>query len=521
LYPGREVEGRYVPSDAYAAVLGGSLAESTGDAKGAIALYEHAAELDPNSPEVASRIGATRCASNGRDPRADEAIRRALAIDAEYAPAWEAEATCSASRGDFATADRSAAHAWSLARAGAEVGGRSGALVPGALAAVPSESATTAVIERLTVTARDPAGAADAIARWASEHDDVPLRARALELELAVNPSARTTIAAAVDELAGIGRVDEARAVAAAIADADADGQPLSCAGCALAGRLAVDEAIARDDAATARRRATRVRLSLEELGARWLLAGRPERARAVARDIAAAEPDAVAARLLLETLGPSTAPSQPPGTLPSVSAATWIVWCASRAAAGSTEAARTALSRVPHDAVVAGDDLVLRAAVALAARGVVGERDLPADGVAELRALTWAQQSTPASGALAHPQAEGAAASVDRALDARHEFLRLATAHPKSPSLRTMAERLGRLAPSDRIVAAAAAIDAIQSGTTIDAGLPRRLLALDGTDPLLAAVALQLAVKLRDLDGARRAGVALQHALGRGALTE
>jgi hypothetical protein len=482
IYEGHEVDGRYVESDAYAAFLRGTIAESTGDAKDALASYERAARLDPRSPEIQSRIGAVRCVLNPRDVGADAAFRGALAIDASYAPAWEAQAACAAARGDVATADRASARARGLELAAAGAGNARPSVT--AFVRALYDPAADAALDRVDATELAPGAAAVAVAGWAREHDEIPLWVRALKLQLELAPSSRASVAQSVDELVGLGRADDARAVAAAVADSRAYGGPLSCARCELARRLAVDEAIGRNDPEGARRRATEVRLPLDELAARWLLAGRPERARSIAGVLAAADAGAVGARLILDATDPSAGRPRLAGRVAPVSAATWIAWGAALARDGSVDAVRKALSTVPHDAPAPDDDAVLRVAVGLAAWGAVAESDLSPDAAVELRALRWA-----ASGAAVAARSDAddldPASATAPPLDARHEYLALAMTHPASARTRDLAARLGRLAPHDRVVAAAAAIDALQRGAAIDPASPRTLLGLGRGAPL------------------------------------
>lgn len=511
LYDGRAIEGRYVESDAYAALLRGAIAEATGDARGALASYDRAARSDPHSPELDARIGAVRCALDPHDARADEAIRDALRADASYAPAWEAEASCAAARGDRADAERAAHRAWEVRRARGDDGVRP-ALLSGAVARDP---VAAAAVDLLLATARDPAAAVEAVAAWAREHDAVTLWASALRAQLAVAPSSRSAVAQQVDDLAGMGLASEARAVAAAVADVrDAD-EPLSCARCELARRLAVDEAIARDDAATARRRAVRMRLTLAELGARWLLAARPDRARAVARDVADADGTAVEPRLLLAAIDPSTGTGNGralTATAP-VSAATWFAWAAALTHGAPVDAVRATLLAVPREQAAPDDDVVLRREVDLAVRGVLPDNGLSPDAAVEVHAVRWATQTAGAIGLAPPQETDDLGAPLP---DLRHELLRLAIARAASPRARDLAARLGRLSPRDRVVAAALGIESLRGAEAIDPSQPRQLLAIDPNDPLLAAVALRLAVKVGDADVVRQARAPLGSAPGR-----
>ncbi len=100
VYDGNVVEGRFVSGEAYAAFLRGAIADADGHAGEALRSYEEAAARQPRSAEMWTRIGELRCRQSPRDPSADAALSRAVAIDGGYAPAWAARATCALARGD-------------------------------------------------------------------------------------------------------------------------------------------------------------------------------------------------------------------------------------------------------------------------------------------------------------------------------------------------------------------------------------------------------------------------------------
>jgi len=374
VYDGQAVDGRFIEPEAYAAFLGGALAESTGDMAGAIGAYERAARLDPHGPEVWARIAFTRCTANPHDWRAAEALRRAIAEGPRYAPAWEAVVRCAVGRGDMDLADRAAAYAWELRRGAPPRGLGRGSPFAGLAAGEGRDYAARDAIARSAALGADPAAAAEALARWAQDHDHAALWARALEVQLAANPSGRANLAALVPELARLGRWVEARAVAAAVADVS--DVPLACSACDLARRLAVDDAIDRRDDAGARRRAARVRVPLEEVAGRWLLAGNTERARAVAREVIEADPGALGAALVLDAILGRDARAHANTAGAPASAASWIAWGLAIARRTSAEAARAALASVPHEPIVPGDERVAQGAVDLGLRDVApGER--------------------------------------------------------------------------------------------------------------------------------------------------
>jgi hypothetical protein len=433
VYDGRVVDGRYVEPAAYAAYLRGAIAESGGDLGRALAAYTEAAHADPQSVETAQRIAHVRCAI---DPR-ECGPRRA---DDDSPPASRERA---------------------IARA---------------------------------LTSADPATAWDALLVWARRRDDVALAAFALARVAAADPSRRDEVAAAAEELASLGQVAAARAVAASAFDA-ADA-PFSDERRPLARRLAVDEAIVRGDADVTRQRATRARIGPDEAAARALLHDQPALALDLAMESARADPDDLGSCLVLgaagkgsavagcgDVFGAAAAIRKNPRRLP---AAVWVAFARAAMRVMGPGGARTALARVDHDAVVAGDDVVCRAAVALALRGAIDARELPPEGALELAVVRGLS-----------PAELGPFPNV-RAIDPRHQYLRLALADPGSKDAVDLGERLRRIAPDDRVVAAATAAR-LGSGVATELDAAAALLARDPGDPLLVGVALRMAVKLGD----------------------
>ncbi len=493
-YDGHVVAGRAIEPEAYAAFLTGAMAESSGQGLDALVAYEHAAHLDPRSPEIWTRVGAVRCADRPGDPLAGEAFGRALAIDGRYAGAWAAKARCAAARNDAADMLEAARHAAELdpSADGAN------ALLSRAGGAV-RDANTRDVLIALTATARDRVAAWDALASWAASSGDVALWARALETLVQIAPSRRDAVARAAEELAGAGEMGEARAVAAAAADAgDA---PMAEGRSPLAARLAVDEAIGRGNADSLRRRATRARVTLEEAGARALLAGQRDLAREVVTEVTRADPDAVGSRLVLaacdrrDLVGAAWEARRHGAWM---SGAGLVAFGAAALHAISPEEARATLAAVTHGPVVAGDDRVVRRAVELASRGTLDLGSLPPDGLVELAALRG------------EGSGEGLSLPDRRVLDARHEYLANALADPLGPRTKELGDRLASIAASDPVVAAAAVLVQIAVGAPIAAGAPGALLMRDPGDPLLVATALRLANKTGDSDVATRARATL-----------
>ena len=498
-YDGHVVEGRAIEPEAYAAFLMGALAESSGEGRAALVAYERAARLDPGGPETWTRIGSVRCSMNPGDRRSDDAFSRAISIDARYAGVWAAKARCAAARNDVAATLEAARHAAELdpSADGAN------ALLSRAGAAVRDAGTRDALIA-LTATARDRVAAWDALGSWAASRGDVALWARALETLVKIAPARRDAVARAAEELAGAGEIGEARAVAAAVAESG-DG-PMSEARAPLASRLAVDEAIGRGDAGAVRLRATRARVTLEEAGARALLAGRRDLGREIVSAVTRADPDAAGARLVLaacdgrDLVGAVLDARRHPVKM---SGAGLVAFGAAVVHAVSPEEARASLAGVAHGPLVAGDDRVVRRAVELASRGALDMGALPPDGLVEMAALRGESSG------------EGLSLPDRRLLDARHEYLAGALADPRGPRTRELGERLAGIAGSDPVVAAASALVQIAIGAPIAAGAPGALLTRDPADALLAATALRLANKTGDSDVATRARASLT-ALGR-----
>jgi Tfp pilus assembly protein PilF len=497
-YDGHVIEGRYVRPEAYAAFQRGAMAEASRDAKQALAAYSEAVRIDPRGVEIWTRMGDLRCRGDVRDAQADASFARALHVEATYAPVWAAKARCALARGDVAGARVAALRAAELdpLADGANV-------LLASTAASTENRATRAALLALTVTARDPLVAWDALATWAEARGDVALWARALRELVRIAPARREEVAHAAEALAGLGETEQAHRVAAAAADADE--QPLR-GDHALAARLAVDEAIANDDTGAVSRRATRVRLPLDEAAGRALLQGHRAMARELASSIARADPEVRGAQLVLAACGGDVLyaayRARPEDQAPS--AAAFVAFGVALVHATSREQARAKLGGLAHAAIVAGDDRVVRPAVELASRGVLAPDALPPDGMVELAALR------------AEAPPEALVASRDHALDARHEYLALALAHPQAARTGELATQLAGAAGFDPIVAAASALIQLATGKAIPAAAAGALLARNAGDPLLAVTALRLAEKAGDHEGVRRARAALT-ALGDG----
>lgn len=493
-YDGHVVEGRYVEPQAYAAFFKGAVAESSGDTKSALEAYEYALRLDPSSTEIWARVGAVRCAADRHDPRAQEAFDRALAIDGSYAAAWSERAKCDHSKG--------AEEGWrAFGQRAAELTAPNEASMSmrRAVASAAADGRSREELTALTMTASDPALAWDALADWAHTRGDLALWTTALASVVPIETSRRCAVARAAEELAGLGYRADALAIAGAAVDASSE--PLSCSDCALTRRLAVDDAIQHKDPGAISRRSARVLLASEEVAARALLAGEVDVARRIASVAALADPGALGARLVLAAADPAAGlgtgsgagPREPP------SAAAWVSYGLALQRGLSQDVARAVLGAIAHEPIVAGDDRVARAAVELAAAGVIRADGLPGEALVELQALR---------GSLT--VAVGLPLPDPRSLDVRHEYLELALTEPQSRRTRALRARLSAVVANDRVVAAASALQGLATGMPIDRAMPAALLDRDPADPLLVATALRLAESVGDAEVVRRARAAI-----------
>ncbi|MDP9000021.1 MAG: hypothetical protein M3O46_07915 [Myxococcota bacterium] len=494
-YDGYVVDGRFIEPAAYTAFLRGATAEASGDMKAALGAYADAARMDPKGVEIWTRIGEVRCHIDVRDDQADGSFARALTQDARYAPAWAAKSKCALARGDIVSAREAARPAAQLdpAADGANV------LLARTREATQA-TATRVMLVGLTVTAREPLVAWEALGTWAEGHNDIALLTRALKETARLAPARRDDVAMGAEKLAGAGEIWAARGVAGCAAAAESDGGSV-VAGHPLAARLALDDAIAMGGRAAVSARATHMRLPLDEAAGRAFLSGNRSLARELASASASADPTVSGARWVLAATGEidlfgTARETRSDGDVPS--AATFVAFASMLVHAASPEQARAMLATLVHRPIVAGDDLVVRPAVQLASHGAIVAYDLPVDGVVELAALR---------GQVPPPELLAAGA---HGLDARHELLALALSHPDGPRARELSARLGTAAISDPIVAAAAGLMQLASGGPAAAATAQALLARYPGDPLLAEVALRLAKKTGDRDIALRARDAL-----------
>lgn len=251
LVEGRYVPGRYVTVRAYEAYARGAHLEARGDLDAAIAAYGVAADEDPGSPEIWSRVGALRCRRGQGDP--EPAFARAERADPDYAPLWYERARCAAGRGESERAVGFARRAFRLDP--------------------------------------DRADATWLLARLLEERGDAPDALRLLEAEATRSPDDRTTWQALGDLAARLGRPGAAARAAAALQRGERGLRP---------DRRDVDAALISGDLDAARRHALRARLPASDVAVRAAALGAGALARAQATLVLGADPDDTDARIAL-----------------------------------------------------------------------------------------------------------------------------------------------------------------------------------------------------------------------------
>lgn len=495
VYDGRIVEGPFVPPEAYASYLKGVLAEEAGDLRSALAAYEGATLADDEDPEPFTRIADVRCRLDAKDRGADDALAKALALDATYASALAAKARCMAARGNvvegvalvdgIAPADRRGVSLESLfvrlaaqrADGAADRGARQRAVA-------------------LTVESGEHAAAWEALIAWGRGKADGELLARGFEGLARVAPLRGREVETGALELLGTGHTGLARRVASALADRSRErgGQGIQNPTVA---RLAVDDALLAGDVERAETRATRGHVALSEVAARALILERPEIARTFAREVTAADPtagcammvsSALAARegkfpaLVKTTTAPRAFTDRP-------AAACVLVFAERLTAMDNAESARAWAARVVRAQVVPHDPAVGPLAVDLAARGVIPAASLPL----ELRVELAARRREP-------PPAIDAAALDQHIVDPKHALLWHMLIDPTGAPARTLLARMHRAADLDPIIGfslARAALASAPAAPTDDAWASViHAIAAAPADPLLLAVAIDLAKK-------------------------
>lgn len=463
---GRVIEGSFVDPSAYAAYLRGAVAEGHGDLRVALREYETAAKLDDADPEIWTRIGAVRCAINPNDLQARVALRQALIRDEDYAPAWEARASCEIARDvDRVDVERAAARA-------AEIDPRS-SKAQTLLAQVEDRRDAQSARKRLialTLAAGDDATAWTALGNWAGAHGDADLQQSAFSRVAELAPSQWPHVTDAVTSLAGDGALREARSLAGALADAqrrvaqvNARGAS-SLAGSPLVARLAVDDAITKKDSDLARSRASTGRLALDEVAARAALLGDDDLAREIADEVARSDPKNFGATAVLAAVDASRTLATSIDSNVRISAAGFFAVAVSRPQL-----------QVTAEPMVAGDSMVSEVAAKLGATGRVDRNRLSAE--AEIEAEVRAGKVPP----------------LAKGLDARHRFIACAfQSAGAQPSCDSLTRHFAGIDSRDLFVNVALAHLAVARGAG-SAAWADRLLVLGPNDPLAAATAREL----------------------------
>jgi hypothetical protein len=496
---GRVIVGRVIEPVAYASFLRGALAEEKGELPLALEAYTQASSQDDDDVEIWSRIGDVRCRLSASDPGADAAFARALKIDDAYGPALEARARCESSRGQEQASHEDSEQA-SLAEP-LELGPQVALAVTDADR--PGVVASRERLIALTLLHGTSASAWGALAAWASVHHDPMLVARALGEESYVAPGRKWELAGRAVALAGDGDLAAARLLAAMLVDAPGDrssgGQGPAPASNPLLARLAVDEALGRGDLGAARRRAVSAHLGLDLVAGRALLLGKPDLARDLVEPVVLADPGATGARMILAVVASRLGDAGRFARALSGSAGE----LSPRADAGdakivaeallpftklveretSPEIARAWLEGWQSADLLPGDALVTSLAVDLAALGVLRDADLPLDAKIELLARR--------SEALPNIQ--------PGAVDARHLLFAWALERPLERETLELARRVGLASTEDPLIAVALARLSLAQGRELKSTALDHILALDPSDPILAAAALDLAKRSGD----------------------
>jgi hypothetical protein len=490
---GRVVEGAFVEPDAYAAFLRGAIAEESADLPAALQAYGAAARMDSGDAEIWSRIARVGCALDPRDAASDRALARAFSIDASYAGAWSARAACAVARGDERAAEEAAQHATIEEPLALDLE------IAFARTRHPaSDDATRERLLSLTLAYPKSAAAWDALAAWATARGDIPLYARSLARLAVLAPMKRANFADIAAALAGDGELGAARTVAGALADAsgvDGLGAPTASTRPLLA-RLAVDDAIERNDAALTQLRATRTHLGLDVAAARAVLVGRDALARALAGGVIAADPHDLGARVVVSALDGDVATVASTRSSAEMPLECGLVLARAVADGVSDAVAASVFAATPHAPMLPGDAVVAPVAAALAARAIVPVADLAVDARVELCAR---RGEVPPADLIDAPS-----------LDARHRYLALALAEPTSDRTARLSARLAAARALDSLVAVAWAREGLAKGRAIDARETTALLARAPGDPIALAAALDVAKRVADVDTAKRARASL-----------
>lgn len=272
----RYEQGREIPPDAYAAALRAAIAEAAGDFRLAKREYDKAGKLFPDDPELTTRSAAASCALKPDAMDLEDATRD----HPTYAPAWFALAQCYERMDQTARAKAARTKAAELA--------------PG-FAGLAVDAFTDATF------LRDHAASYFAAAVQAGRADDGPLEVWAYARAAELSPALRVDVARVASELLLRGRIIDAKYLSTRLVDLGMRRDGGSRIAPSI-GRLAVDEAIQRDDVSTAMARANAARIPLGEVALRAHVIGRFVASRSLAALVLATDPasgDAQLATLL------------------------------------------------------------------------------------------------------------------------------------------------------------------------------------------------------------------------------
>ena len=462
---GRIVDGAFLAPEAYEGYLKGVIAEEAGDLRTAEAAYADAIDEDGDDPEPFVRRGSVRCRLGLQGALKD--LDRALKIDPTYAPALAARAGCLGDRGH---ARESAAIVEAIPPG--DRGPTSLEVLFVRLAAASDVNARSRAIA-LTAARADAPAAWDALVEWGRAKGDPELVATGLEGLVRAAPTRVADVESAALGLAGDGHVALARRVAATIGDLP-DALGIHGPHDPVVARLALDEAILRDDVPAVERRAVRFHVDLGEAAARALLEEHPAIARRLGDGVLAADPAAACATMAAVAAGQKLRVRSAAG-----GADACVLVVAGRLAATGNVAAATAWTRRMGVVVAPRDPVTGPIAVDLAARGILAASVLP-----------------PALGIELAARRREAPPALDADVDRKHQLLFHALREPAGADARALVARL-RGGADDPVVGFALARIALAglAPAASEAWAPvRAAIAASPADPLLLAIAVEIA---------------------------
>lgn len=308
---GREIAGRYVSERAYALYARGADAEARGDLEGARIDYLAAGELDEDSAEVWTRIGAVSCAL-GRADDARDAFDKAASGDPGYEPLHRERARCDLAGARPGDASARAALDEAARSLALDPDSEEGALLYARAAEIAGDPVKAErVLRELVVREPGRAAAWRALLDFAERRSDAPLRARAASALAGLSRDAGTS-AFPPGPTSPIGAAPSTSAAARDVNDTT------SAAG--AASLADVDAAVASGAIDLARAVAKRARLAPADLAVRAAALGKAALAKTQAELVFKADPTnasaaialAVACDLLHDDAGIATAFADP-----------------------------------------------------------------------------------------------------------------------------------------------------------------------------------------------------------------